>query len=118
MNDCETGEEALGNGLLHDLEGCADQRLAGNNGRKRGEQPQWVERAVGQGGPEACGVVLRVLDQVGCLLHSKKSVSGAKKVIHDRRAKLHGIMCRNALPHGGMEVTGFVLAMHKNRSFL
>ena len=46
VDDCEPGEEALSNGLLHNLEGCTDQSLAGDDGGKGGQNPERVECAI------------------------------------------------------------------------
>ena len=67
VDDGEAGEEALSNGLLHDLESCADESLASNDGSKSGQNPERVECSIWQRRPEACGVVLGVLCQVSCL---------------------------------------------------
>ena len=69
MDDGEAGEEALRNGLLHDLEGRADEGLAGDDGRHGGQDEHRVEGSVRQRVPEAGAVVLRILHQVRRLRH-------------------------------------------------
>ena len=48
MMDGESGEEALGNGLLDDLKSCTDESLAGDDRRECGQNEHGPESATGQ----------------------------------------------------------------------
>lgn len=48
VDDGESGEEALSNGLLDDLEGGTDEGLAGNDGRQGGQNEHGIKGPIWQ----------------------------------------------------------------------
>lgn len=64
VNDGKSWKKALRNRLLDNLEGRTDQCLGSDDCGKSCQNPHWIESAVRKAGPEARGVILRVLHQV------------------------------------------------------
>ena len=67
VNDGESWKEALGYGLLDDLEWGADECLTRNDGCQCSKDPHWIESPIWQWRPKTCTELIWMLCQICCL---------------------------------------------------
>ena len=67
VNDGESWKEALGYGLLDNLEWGADECLTRNDGCQCSKDPHWIESPIWQWRPKTCTELIWMLCQICCL---------------------------------------------------